>query len=148
MLRLKDPFVYGNIDEGRYFAPIRDWGCFYEVSLSKYSSDIERYAVDTDTVIIFKGDNERAYWLYDVHEDGSLDVIDRQGNAYHVAPDGTREKLNRCEMLERSVSVLKEIAGQYRKEGGYPEDPYNWHRFRNRFLSDRLSEKLKVLKIS
>ena len=147
MLRLKDPFVYGNIDEGRYVASIRDWGYFYEVSLSKYQSDIERYAVDTDTVIIFKGDNERAYWLYDVHEDGSLDVIDRQGNTYHVTPDGTREKLNRCDILERSMSVLKEIAVQYRKEGGDPEDKFESHRFRNRFLSKRLCEKLKALNL-
>lgn len=146
MLRLKDPFVYGNIDEGRYFAPIRDWGYFYEVSLSKYKADIERYAVDTDTVIIFKGDNERAYWLYDVHEDGSLDVIDRQSNAYHVTPDGTREKLNRCDILERSMSVLKEIANQYKASGGNPDDNFDKMRFRNRVLHNRLADKMKAMK--
>lgn len=146
MLRLKDPFVYGNIDERRYFAPIRDWGYFYEVSLSKYKADIERYAVDTDTVIIFKGDNERAYWLYDVHEDGSLDVIDRQSNAYHVTPHGTREKLNRCAILERSMSVLKEIANQYKASGGNPDDNFDKMRFRNRVLHNRLADKMKAMK--
>lgn len=146
MLRLKDPFVYGNIDEGRYFAPIRDWGYFYEVNLTKYKADIERYAVDTDKVIIFKGDNERAYWLYDVHEDGSLDVIDRQSNAYHVTPDGTREKLNRCDILERSMSVLKEIANQYKASGGNPDDNFDKMRFRNRVLHNRLADKMKAMK--
>ena len=115
--------------------------------LSNDRGNMDGYAVNTKILIVFKGDNERAYWLYDVHEDGSIDVIDRQGNAYHVMPDGTREKLNRCDILEQSMSILKEIAIQYRKNGGAPDDQYNLHRFRNRVLADRLSEKLKALKI-
>ena len=111
-----------------------------------FKADVERYAVNTLTLIVIKGDNERAYWLYDVHEDGSIDVIDRQCNAYHVMPDGTKEKLNRCDILEHSQAVLKEIAIQYRKEGGDPNDQYIMYRFRNRILHNRLSEKLKVLK--
>ena len=114
--------------------------------LSNDRGNMDGYAVNTKILIVFKGDNERAYWLYDVHEDSSLDVIDRQGNAYHVMPDGTREKLNRCDILEQSMSILKEIAIQYRKKGGDPDDQYNLHRFRNRVLADRLDEKLKVPK--
>ena len=45
------------------------------------------------------------------------------------------------------MSILKEIAIQYRKKGGDPDDKYNLRRFRNRVLADRLSEKLKALKI-
>ena len=117
------------------------------IYMKGFKADVERYAVDTLTLIVIKGDNERAYWLYDVHEDGSIDVIDRQCNAYHVMPDGTKEKLNRCDILERSQAILKDIAIQYRKGGGAPDDKYNLHRFRNWFLADRLSEKLKALKI-
>ena len=146
ILRLKDPFVYGSIDEDAYFKPVKEYNYFYMIYMSVYKADVERYAVNTLTLIVIKGDNERAYWLYDVHEDGSIDVIDRQCNAYHVMPDGTKEKLNRCDILEHSQAVLKEIAIQYRKEGGDPNDQYIMYRFRNRILHNRLSEKLKVLK--
>ena len=146
ILRLKDPFVYGSINEDAYFKPIKEYNYFYMIYMKGFKADVERYAVDTLTLIVIKGDNERAYWLYDVHEDGSIDVIDRQCNAYHVMPDGTKEKLNRCDILEHSQAVLKEIAIQYRKEGGDPNDQYNMYHFRNRILYNRLSEKLKVLK--
>ena len=146
ILRLKDPFVYGSINEDAYFKPIKEYNYFYMIYMKGFKADVERYAVDTLTLIVIKGDNERAYWLYDVHEDGSIDVIDRQCNAYHVMPDGTKEKLNRCDILEHSQTVLKEIAIQYRKEGGDPNDQYNMYHFRNRILYNRLSEKLKVLK--
>ena len=146
ILRLKDPFVYGSINEDEYFKPVNEFNYFYMIYMKGFKADVERYAVDTLTLIVIKGDNERAYWLYDVHEDGSIDVIDRQCNAYHVMPDGTKEKLNRCDILEHSQAVLKEIAIQYRKEGGDPNDQYNMYHFRNRILHNRLSEKLKVLK--
>ena len=146
ILRLKDPFVYGSINEDAYFKPVKEYNYFYMIYMKGFKADVERYAVDTLTLIVIKGDNERAYWLYDVHEDGSIDVIDRQCNAYHVMPDGTKEKLNRCDILEHSQAVLKEIAIQYRKEGGDPNDQYNMYHFRNRILYNRLSEKLKVLK--
>ena len=146
ILRLKDPFVYGSINEDEYFKPVNEFNYFYMIYMKGFKADVERYAVDTLTLIVIKGDNERAYWLYDVHEDGSIDVIDRQCNAYHVMPDGTKEKLNRCDILEHSQAVLKEIAIQYRKEGGDPNDQYNMYHFRNRILYNRLSEKLKVLK--
>ena len=146
ILRLKDPFVYGSINEDEYFKPVNEFNYFYMIYMKGFKADVERYAVDTLTLIVIKGDNERAYWLYDVHEDGSIDVIDRQCNAYHVMPDGTKEKLNRCDILEHSQAVLKEIAIQYKKEGGDPNDQYNMYHFRNRILYNRLSEKLKVLK--
>ena len=146
ILRLKDPFVYGSINEDAYFKPVKEYNYFYMIYMKGFKADVERYAVDTLTLIVIKGDNERAYWLYDVHEDGSIDVIDRQCNAYHVMPDGTKEKLNRCDILEHSQTVLKEIAIQYKKEGGDPNDQYNMYHFRNRILYNRLSEKLKVLK--
>ena len=146
ILRLKDPFIYGSINEDAYFKPVKEYNYFYMIYMKGFKADVERYAVDTLTLIVIKGDNERAYWLYDVHEDGSIDVIDRQCNAYHVMPDGTKEKLNRCDILEHSQAVLKEIAIQYRKEGGDPNDQYNMYHFRNRILYNRLSEKLKVLK--
>lgn len=146
ILRLKDPFIYGSINEDAYFKPVKEYNYFYMIYMKGFKADVERYAVDTLTLIVIKGDNERAYWLYDVHEDGSIDVIDRQCNAYHVMPDGTKEKLNRCDILEHSQTVLKEIAIQYRKEGGDPNDQYNMYHFRNRILYNRLSEKLKVLK--
>ena len=146
ILRLKDPFIYGSINEDAYFKPVKEYNYFYMIYMKGFKADVERYAVDTLTLIVIKGDNERAYWLYDVHEDGSIDVIDRQCNAYHVMPDGTKEKLNRCDILEHSQAVLKDIAIQYRKEGGDPNDQYNMYHFRNRIIYNRLSEKLKVLK--
>ena len=147
LLRMKDPFDYGSVNFDYCSRSIEEYEYFYMLYLSNDSGNMDGYAVNTKILIVFKGDNERAYWLYDVHEDSSLDVIDRQGNAYHVMPDGTREKLNRCDILERSQAILKDIAIQYRKEGGAPDDKYNLHRFRNWFLADRLSEKLKALKI-
>ena len=146
MLRLKEPFIYGHVNYESCVDPIKEYGHFHMVILSDNRGDVDSYAVDTNMLIVFKGDSGRAYWLYDVHEDGSLDVIDRRGNACHVRPDGTREKLNRCAMLERSRSILREIANRYRKAGGDPEDKYEWMRFRNRVLFDRLADKLKVIK--
>ena len=147
LLRMKDPFDYGSVNFDYCSRAINEYEYFYMLHLLNDRGNMDSYAVDTRMLIVFKGDNERAYWLYDVHEDSSLDVIDRQGNAYHVMPDGTREKLNRYDILERSQAVLKDIAIQYRKEGGDPDDKYDLHRFRNWFLADRLSEKLKGLKI-
>ena len=147
LLRMKDPFDYGSVNFDYCSRAINEYEYFYMLHLLNDRGNMDSYAVDTRMLIVFKGDNERAYWLYDVHEDSSLDVIDRQGNAYHVMPDGTREKLNRCDILEQSMSILKEIAIQYRKKGGAPDDQYNLRRFRNRVLADRLSEKLKALKI-
>ena len=147
LLRMKDPFDYGSVNFDYCSRTIEEYEYFYMLYLSNDRGNMDGYAVNTKILIVFKGNNERAYWLYDVHEDSSLDVIDRQGNAYHVMPDGTREKLNRCDILERSQAILKDIAIQYRKEGGDPDDKYNLHRFRNWFLADRLSEKLKALKI-
>ena len=147
LLRMKDPFDYGSVNFDYCSRTIEEYEYFYMLYLLNDRGNMDGYAVNTKILIVFKGDNERAYWLYDVHEDSSLDVIDRQGNAYHVMPDGTREKLNRCDILERSQAILKDIAIQYRKEGGDPDDKYNLHRFRNWFLADRLSEKLKTLKI-
>ena len=147
LLRMKDPFDYGSVNFDYCSRSIEEYEYFYMLYLSNDRGNMDGYAVNTKILIVFKGDNERAYWLYDVHEDSSLDVIDRQGNTYHVMPDGTREKLNRCDILERSQAILKDIAIQYRKEGGSPDDKYNLHRFRNWFLADRLSEKLKALKI-
>lgn len=40
--------------------------------LSNDRGNMDGYAVNTKILIVFKGDNERAYWLYDVHEDGSI----------------------------------------------------------------------------
>ena len=147
LLRLKDPFDYGSLNYDLCSRTINEYEYFYMLFLSNDRGNMDGYAVNTKMLIVFKGDNERAYWLYDVHEDGSLDVIDRQGNAYHVMPDGKREKLNRCDILERSMSILKEIAIQYRKEGGAPDNQYEMHRFRNRILADRLDEKRKVLSV-
>ena len=143
VLRLKDPFMYGEIREGNYYAP-RDWGYFYEVHLSKGRGDVECYAVDTNTMIVFKGDNERAYWLYDVHEDGSVEVIDRMNNCYHVYPDGKKEKLNRFAILEQSVVKLKEIDKMYRAKGGNLDDGFERMWFRNRVVSEGLEEKIKT----
>ena len=147
LLRMKDPFDYGSVNLDYCSRTIEEYEYFYMLYLLNDRGNMDGYAVNTKILIVFKGNNERAYWLYDVHEDGSIDVIDRQGNAYHVKPDGTREKLNRCDILEQSMSILKEIAIQYRKKGGDPDDKYNLRRFRNRVLADRLSEKLKALKI-
>ena len=147
LLRMKDPFDYGSVNFDYCSRTIEEYEYFYMLYLSNDRGNMDCYAVNTKILIVFKGNNERAYWLYDVHEDGSIDVIDRQCNAYHVMPDGTREKLNRCDILEQSMSILKEIAIQYRKKGGAPDDQYNLRRFRNRVLADRLCEKLKALKI-
>lgn len=97
-------------------------------------------------VIVFKGDNERAYWLYDVHEDGSVDVIDRLANCYHVMPDGTKEKLNCCAILERSQSIQKEIANRYKASGGNPDDGLDKMWFRNRVLHNRRTDKMKAMR--
>ncbi len=142
LLRLKDSFLYGRINDESCDEPIKEYGYFYRICLSKCNGNVDGYAVDTRTLIVLKGDNERAYWLYDVHEDGGLDVIDRQGNCYRVLPDGTRERLSRCAILERSRSVLKEIANQYKAAGGDPEDDYEKMWFRNRVLHHRLADKL------
>ncbi|MGN0309057.1 MAG: DEAD/DEAH box helicase, partial [Bacteroides sp.] len=146
LLRLKDPFVYGRIEGGLYANPVKEYGYFYLVSLSITRPEVDSFAVDTSKLIVLKGDNERAYWLYDVHDDGSIDVIDRQGNGYHVTPDVKREKLNRCQILECSLSVLREIAIRYKSEGRDPGDELDKLHFRNRILFSRLSDKLKSIR--
>ena len=146
ILRLKDPFVYGRVEGMNcLFHPVKDYGYFYVVCLTKCRGDVEGYAVDTSKLVVFKGDNERAYWLYDVHADGSIEVIDRMGNSYRALPDGTREKLNRCTILERSLSVLKEIADRYRTEGREP-DRLAERKYRNSVLYSRLADKLVVIR--
>ncbi|MGN0310802.1 MAG: hypothetical protein ACI4C3_09525 [Bacteroides sp.] len=105
---------------------------------------MKNYAVDTSTLVVFKGDNERAYFLYDVHEDNSIDVIDRFGNGYHVTADGKRESLNRLTLLNQSLKVLHDISSEYKEAGGDPTDKLAAMNFRNRLLHYHLSDKLKA----
>lgn len=144
-LRLKDPFFYGTVSRLGYQYQRQDFGYFYLISITNCPCEMKNYAVDTNTLIVFKGDNERAYFLYDVHEDGSIDVIDRLGNGYHVTPDGQREPLNRCTILEHSLPLLKEIGSRYKKSGGDPNDGLEAMNYRNRTLYNRLSDNLKAL---
>lgn len=146
MVRLKDPFVYGRINDESCYNPIREYVYFYEIALSKCRCEMDGYAVDTFTLIVFKGNNDCAYWLFDVHDDRSIDVIDRHGNCYHATPDGTREKLSRHDILERSQTVLKEIDNLYRKRGRKDGDRYERMCFRNMIIKTRLADKLKAIR--
>ncbi|MGN0280688.1 MAG: DEAD/DEAH box helicase [Prevotella sp.] len=139
VLRLKDQFIYGAIKD------IDEYEYFYMIYTSRYRGDVDNYAVDTDTLIVLKGDDERAYWLYDVQDDGSIDVIDRSGNCYRVMRDGRKEKLNRCFVLESSLTLLKEIANQYKKEGRESDRLSEW-KYRNAVLYRRISGKLEGMR--
>ena len=143
-LRLKDSFCYGTISRTACQCRPRDYGYFNLIGLIDCQCEMKNYAVDTSTLVVFKGDNERAYFLYDVHEDNSIDVIDRFGNGYHVTADGKRESLNRLTLLNQSIKVLHEISSEYKEAGGDPTDMLAAMNFRNRLLHYHLSDKLKA----
>lgn len=143
-LRLKDPFFYGTISSMVYRCRPKEYGYFYLIGLINCQCEMKNYAVDTSTLVVFKGDNERAYFLYDVHGDNSIDVIDRFGNSYHVTPDGKKAPLNRLLLLNQSLKVLNEISTEYKQFGGDPTDALVAMNYRNWVLHHRLSDKLKA----
>lgn len=117
--RVRDSFNYG------FYYPEnerpRDYGFFMLVkSLGGTSAGriFDSIAAYVSHNCLLACDNEKVYWLVDVHEDGSIDVVDRFGVFYHVTEDGGKVLLDRNMMMDKSMALLKEIDSRYPVKGG------------------------------
>ena len=116
--------VRDNFDYGFYYPQEecpRDYGFFMLVkslggtSIGRIFDSIAAYLSHN---CLLACDNEKVYWLVDVYEDGSIDVVDRFGAFFHVTEDGGKVLLDRNMMMDKSMALLKEIDCRYPVKGG------------------------------
>ena len=117
--RVRDSFDYG------FYYPEnekpRDYGFFMLVkslggnSIGRIFDSIAAYVSHN---CLLACDNEKVYWLVDVYEDGSIDVVDRFVVFYHVTEDGGKVLLDRNMMMGKSMALLNEIDYRYPVKGG------------------------------
>ena len=112
--RLKDRFDYGVFYSAG--GHVVDYGFYMlvnNVGGMPMRRTFESVAADLSCLCLLRCDNERAYWIVDIHEDGSIDVVDRRCLFYHVTEDGGKTPLDRNMMMEKSMALLNLIDSRH-----------------------------------